>query len=257
MIITRLQGGIGNQLFQWATGRYLSIKNNCELKFDLSFFPTQTLRKVEIDQFLGVNLTVANKLDIVKPVVQIVDNFDYNQIEYDSSKILYLNGYWQNEKYFESIREIIKNDLVLPQLEMQKLKQTPLIDNNITSMHIRRTDYLTSNGFHPVQNLDYYQEAIKLIGDYDYLFIFSDDIEWCKSNLNFRNMVFMNSFTSIHDLIIMSMCKNNIIANSSFSWWGAWLNDNADKKVVAPKKWLGEQARIDYSSIVPDSWIKI
>jgi hypothetical protein len=258
MIITRLQGGLGNQLFQWATGRYLSMKNNCELKFDLSFYPMQTLRKVEIDQFLGVNLSAVNQFDIVKPVIEVVDDFTFKEIEYDPSKILYLNGYWQNEKYFDSIRETIKKDLVLDESEMSKLKLTPLIDMNITSIHIRRTDYVSSNGFHPVQSINYYQKAIDIIGDYDYLFVFSDDIDWCRENFSFKNMVFMtHPRSNIHDMLMMSMCKNNIIANSSFSWWAAWLNDNPNKKVVAPKNWLGENSGIDYSSIVPNSWIKI
>jgi len=258
MIITRLQGGLGNQLFQWATGRYLSMKNNCELKFDLSFYPMQTLRKVEIDQFLGVNLSAVNQFDIVKPVIEVVDDFTFKEIEYDPSKILYLNGYWQNENYFDSIRETIKKDLVLDESEMCKLKLTPLIDMNITSLHIRRTDYVSSNGFHPVQSIDYYQKAIDIIGDYDYLFVFSDDIDWCRENLSFKNMVFMNRpLSNIHDMLIMSMCKNNIIANSSFSWWAAYFNTNPDKIVCYPALWFGEVAGNDTRDLCPKEWHKI
>ena len=101
-----------------------------------------------------------------------------------------------------------------------KLKNTPFIDNNTTSVHIRRTDYINSNGYHPVQTLDYDKNAIDEIGDYDYLFVFSDDIDWCRNNLKFKNMIFMTGFSDIEDLYLMSMCRNNIIANSSFSWWG-------------------------------------
>ena len=124
-------------------------------------------------------------------------------------------------------------------------------------MHIRRTDYVTSNGYHPVQSLDYYQNAIDLIGDYDNLYIFSDDINWCKDNLKFKNMIFRYGNSDIEDLFLMSMCANNIIANSTFSWWAAWLNERPDKRVISPSKWLGEQTNLNTNDIIPLDWIKI
>jgi hypothetical protein len=108
-----------------------------------------------------------------------------------------------------------------------------------------------------VQSIKYYQDAIDCIGDYDNLFVFSDDVKWCSNNLKFNNMVFMDGFDDIEDLFIMSTCKHNIIANSSFSWWGAWLNNNPDKKVVAPANWFGQQANLNKSDIIPEKWIKI
>jgi hypothetical protein len=125
------------------------------------------------------------------------------------------------------------------------------------SLHVRRTDYVTSNGYHPVQSIEYYKNAIDIIGDYDYIFVFSDDIQWCKDNLKFKNMVFMEGFSDIEDLHIMSLCQNNIIANSSFSWWGAWLNIHPEKKIIAPTNWFGEQANLNTSDMIPSDWIKI
>ena len=124
-------------------------------------------------------------------------------------------------------------------------------------MHIRRTDYTTSNGYHPVQTVEYYKKALEIIGEYDKLFIFSDDIEWCRNNLKFDNMIFIEGNTDIEDLYLISLCKHNIIANSSFSWWGAWLNKNPNKKVIAPSKWFGDMANLNESDIVPEGWIRI
>ena len=124
-------------------------------------------------------------------------------------------------------------------------------------MHIRRTDYVTSNGYHPVQSIEYYKNALDIIGGYESLYVFSDDINWCKSNLRFKDMTFVQNSEDIDDLWMMSLCKNNIIANSSFSWWGAWLNDNPNKKIISPKMWFGEQTNLNSDDISPISWVKI
>jgi Glycosyl transferase family 11 len=108
-----------------------------------------------------------------------------------------------------------------------------------------------------VQTIKYYEDAIDIIGDYEYLLVFSDDIKWCRENLKFNNMIFMETLTDIEDMWIMSLCKNNIIVNSSFSWWGAWLNKNKNKKVIAPSNWFGPRANINSSDIIPEKWIKI
>ena len=137
------------------------------------------------------------------------------------------------------------------------LFRSNIIDENSISLHLRRTDYLTSNGYHPVQDISYFSDGIDIIGDYNKIYVFSDEIEWCKTNLNFQRMVFMEGYSNIEDLRLMSLCKYNIIANSSFSWWAAWLNENKDKKVIAPKQWFGPQANLNEQGIGPETWSKI
>jgi len=230
MIITKIQGGLGNQMFQYAYGRYLSEKFEMKLLIDKKFYEQNLSPKryFLLNYFDGIDLDFDfDSIPKDMKIFRIDDNFKFKELEnLDKNFGYYFFGYWQSEKYF--------------------------ID-----LHIRRTDYLTSNGYHPVQTIEYYKNALNLIGDYDNLFIFSDDIDWCKSNLNFKNMIFRENNSEIEDLFLMSYCKNNIIANSTFSWWAAWLNDNKDKKVIAPAKWFGNEANLNEENIIPASWIKI
>lgn len=265
MVISKLQGGLGNQLFQWAAARSYAHDNNIDYKFDVSFFITQNLRYPKLNEFPNIKFKITNQFDIQnKEIVVVNDDFNYKEIQkIRENEILLLNGYWQSEKYFIKNREKILDELfnkdTITKLIMRNNYEsnTLFLESNITSIHIRRTDYLQSNGYHPVQNLDYYKNAIDEIGDYDYLFVFSDDIEWCKNNLNFKNMIFISGFSDIEDLYLMSMCKNNIIANSSFSWWAAWMNRNPNKKIISPIKWFGEHVNLNQSDIIPESWIKL
>lgn len=256
MIITKLQGGLGNQLFQWAYGKYLSEHFNTELSLDLSFYQNQFGNTPRTFELINLpNLKVPERLPPSKPIVYLNDNFTFKPIDYKSNHDYFLNGFWQSEKYFKSVSNLIKLELSPTEDKLNDLSKK--IEGNSISLHIRRTDYLTSNGFHPTQTIQYYQEAIRLIGDYKNIYIFSDDIEWCKNNLTFKNTVFIEGQSNIEDLWLMSLCDHNVIANSSFSWWGAWLNNNPNKIVVAPKLWFGEHAGINSGDIVPENWIKI
>jgi hypothetical protein len=260
MIITKLQGGLANQLFQWAYGKSLSEKYNTPLYLDLSSYTQQignTSREYSLVKFPNLNVNLPSDKLVLTNVKKLQDNFTYNEIKYDDSVDYYLDGYWQSEKYFKEFESVIKEELKPNQDILDKLNKTPFINKNVVSMHIRRTDYTTSNGYHPVQTIDYYKRGLEVIGDYDYIFVFSDDIKWCKENLNFDNMIFIEGLDDVEDLWLMSMCKHNIIANSSFSWWGAWLNSNPDKKVIAPSNWFGERANLNTSDIIPSEWIKI
>ena len=122
-------------------------------------------------------------------------------------------------------------------------------------MHIRRNDYLTSDGFHPVMASSYYDKALSAVGPVDNILVFSDDIPWCKDTFNYDNMTFAEGNNNVEDLWLMSMCDHNIIANSSFSWWGSWLNCDIDKKVVAPSNWFGNAN--NNQQIYLDDWIVI
>lgn len=254
MVISKIQGGLGNQMFQWAVARSYSLKHNCECAFDISFYPTQTLRGLQLDEFnIEFNILVKNN----RTALRILDNFNYIEIPYDVNFDTYLDGFWQSEKYFIENQDIIRGELSPTEKRLQILRKIPHINENCVSIHIRRTDYTTSNGYHPVQPIEYFQKGLDIIGDYDYILVFSDDIQWCKENLSFKNMIFIEGFSDIDDMWIMSLCKNNIISNSSFSWWGAWLNKNVDKKVIAPINWFGKHVNLNSSDIVPQNWIKV
>ena len=297
MIITRLSGGIGNQLFQYALGRNLSFKNKTELKIEISDFDdSKNPRIYKLDTF-NVSAVLANKKDfkktglpnmknknflnrIIRKILRIFDGRKpiykrkfviepYFQFCPDILKIdasCYLSGVWQSEKYFKDIEKVMRKEFTL------KNKPSVGAENWIgkvsecdsVSIHIRRGDYVNSqktNQFHGVCSLEYYNEAIALIVQKianPVFFVFSDDIAWARANLKTRYSIEYVSDKKIPDyeeLIIMSRCKHNILANSSFSWWGAWLNENPDKIVIAPKKWFAEN--IDTKDLIPPSWVRL
>jgi len=254
MIISKLMGGLGNQLFQWAYAKSLSIDHNVEFFLDLSFYNFQTnvtKRYYELKKFPNISAPILNRN--VNNLSHIRDDFHFKKLNYDNNKSYYLDGYWQSEKYFLNNKDIIKKELQPSEKFYEKISNINL--KNSISLHVRRGDYLNVQHTHPIQTLEYYTKAIENIGSYDNLYVFSDDIVWCKSNLKFGNINFIEGLDNIEDLWFMSLCTNNIIANSSFSWWGAWLNNNPEKKVIAPKNWFGQYANINSSDIVPETWI--
>lgn len=253
MIVSKLQGGLGNQLFQWAYGFNLSRIFKKEFHIDLNFYNNQsgvTPRKFELDKFPNLKWSKFEYNN--QNFTRITDSFNFFKLPISNESNYYLDGYWQSEKYFEeSSKEI--SDSLKPTNETTK-KLNEFISQDCVSIHIRRTDYVTSNGFHPVQDIEYYKKGLSIIGKYDKILVFSDDINWCKNNLKLNNTIFINNLSDIENLWLMSMCKNNIIANSSFSWWGAWLNKNPNKIVISPSKWFGPQANLNTSDIIPKNW---
>jgi len=180
----------------------------------------------------------------------------------------YLEGYWGSEKYFKDIENIIRKEFTLkdkPDAINQKMISR-IKNCDSVSIHIRRGDYIfdeKTNKYHGVCNLDYYLKAIALVAKKvkkPYFFIFSDDIRWAKQNLHLKfPCVYVNhniGKKDYEDLRLMSNCCHNIIANSSFSWWGAWLNKNKDKIVIAPKKWFTDKS-INTKDLIPKQWLKI
>jgi len=257
MIVTKLQGGLGNQIFQWAYAKSLEIQHQVPMMLDLSYFyrdnGTDTKRNFCLDKFPNLKFNIFNSSG---NFINVSDDSYFRELKIDSNYNYYLNGFWQNQKYFEDNKFEILKELSPSDVILKKLTLTPFIDKNVVSLHVRRTDYVTSNGYHPVQSIEYYKKALDIIGEYDCIFVFSDDIRWCKDNLTFNNMIFIEGFDDVEDLWLMSMCKNNIIANSSFSWWGAWLNQNENKKVILPKKWFADYVYYDPNNSPPD-WIRL
>lgn len=184
-----------------------------------------------------------------------------------TSKKYYFDGYWQTYKYADEIRKHLIQDLKLKEpLDQNTLDVMSNIGNtNSISLHIRRGDYVTdakTSKIHDVCDLEYYRKAVDIVSKKiknPQFFIFSDDIEWAKKNLKIQYpMVFVSDLKieDYEEMILMSKCKHNIIANSSFSWWGAWLNTYDDKVVVAPQKWSNRHKK-DYKNLIPNTWIKI
>lgn len=291
MIITKLKGGIGNQMFQYAAGLSLSKKLNTKHKLDLTGYTEKavnsrdTFRFFELD-FLEITSEEASKEEINKikyryknfsrflnPINSFLNDrkfFDYPIQFFLQTKDLYLDSYFQSERFFRQHRKEILSEFSLKkQLMTNDFKeifhQINQEQDNL-SIHFRRGDYVKNkyaNKYHGVLDLQYYNYAIKQIASrkkINTIYVFSDDVDWVKKNflLKDKEMVYISErgFNGPQEIILMSACKNNILANSSFSWWGAWLNKNEDKLVIAPKKWVLNNSRVN-KDIIPKSWIKI
>ncbi len=293
MIVVKLMGGLGNQMFQYALGRNLALKLNTDLFLDLSSFEqhngVDTPRHFELNLFnANYSLCTPELLSqfiprhegrITKIFHRLFGNakdknvirephFRYIDTLLSSANNSYLIGYWQSEKYFCAIKTTLLEDFTFKtplQATNERIAQDIRTSESV-SIHVRRGDYVNSksaNEFHGVCSLDYYKEALKTIVDKHnspQLFVFSDDIDWAKQNLQFdfqTQYIGHNSGkNSFEDMRLMALCKHNIIANSSFSWWGAWLNLNPEKIVIAPKQWFADAA-IDTSDLIPETWIKL
>lgn len=221
MIVSRKQGALGNQLF--FIGAMLGVAHrqgvNC-------YMPSWEYA----DMFPNLREFVSDTTPLgFSPREYIEPHFHYAKIPYYPEGVI-IDGYFQSEKYFEGAD--IKTALVMNGFAESRLK-------DYTSIHIRRGDYLRSNGFHPVVTTDYIEEAQRRIGGK--FVVFSDDVEWCRQNVKGE---IIHSESDIMDMYLMTQCKNNIIANSSFSWWGAYLNGNPDKRVIAPSNWFGDKTMI-------------
>jgi hypothetical protein len=287
MIVVNIMGGLGNQLFQYAFGRALAIKNNCQLKLDISSYNNDPLRDYNLRAFSicenlanvhecnllkGGNLSFFQKLmkEITSRNTYYVEkNFRYNHELTKITNPAYILGYWQSEKYFKEIEDIIRNEftIVTPPSKQNRELINKIINENAISIHVRRGDYVNdkhTNQVHGVCSLSYYYEAIELMNSKNsnpVFYIFSDDIEWAKKNLLFKKekiFIDFNDKSNYEDMRLMSNCKHHIIANSSFSWWGAWLNNSKSKIVIAPKIWFNNSDWNNQTTdLIPPEWLRI
>ena len=275
-----LSGGIGNQLFQYASGRFLSEKQLAPLRFDVSWYlrnydPQKTTRRqLVLSNFIpSKNLEVCSSslpkkvLDIyrrfenfklINDLSQSVDNFQ----DISTEKSIRLSGYWQNNGYFDGIENLLRTDINrIPEYS----EESERLLNNISStqslgLHVRRGDYVSLPGassFHGVCKPEYYIKAVNEMQSLtvvESLIIFSDDMQWCKENLQFASETIYvdESIPDIDQLKLMSHCRNQIISNSSFSWWAAWLGKSVGQKVIYPKTWFADGRGI---TGVPENWI--
>lgn len=282
-------GGLGNQLFQYAAARRISYVNNVQLKFDISAFNNGGSRSYCLEKF-NVAGQVALPRDIarfanadrpafVRLYSKWADGLKFyhrrsivreRRFHFDPSLLkvsghVYLDGYWQSEKYFKDIQNVIRRELAFKRLPgnakddlARRIRQEVSV-----SLHIRRGDYASDEKVKRVHGeceLGYYHTALQkltgLIRD-PHIFVFSDDPQWAQDNLHLSHPVTFVSRggteSQYEDFRLMTICKHHIIANSSFSWWGAWLSEYPAKVVFAPKAWFKTSER-DSKDIVPESW---
>jgi hypothetical protein len=293
MILMRLLGGLGNQLFQYSLGRNLSIIKNSTLYLDLSkLHDSEIPRQYQLDHF-QIKAQIASQ-NLVKKFV-IPDRVDWpgrirywaerklpyyyrsyikeQSIGFDPKifrvrKNVCLEGYWQSECYFSRIRDILLSEITLrdPTDQIFNDLEKNITRSNSISIHIRRQDYVTVPQFtqyHGVCSLDYYHQAIGLLSSRvraPVFFVFSDDMNWVKNNVDIK---YPACFVDLdiagkdyQELVLLSKCKHHIIANSSFSWWGAWICNQPGKTVIAPKRWFRDP-KIITDDLVPQTWTRL
>jgi hypothetical protein len=306
MIIINFKGGLGNQLFQYAAGCALLLRqqekntsvnkdNYAEnkdlssiLKLDITGYGENngidTMRHYSLSPF-NIKAEIATRKEIrklkypygiiskgwrfFKAKVLRQFNTNFHQRIFDARGPLYLDGFFQTEKYFKDKEKEIRADLTLKNpLGQEAQKASARIQNagNSVSLHVRRGDYVSdpkTNQRHGLCGPNYYSQALERmtskIGKDITVFVFSDGIDWVKENMPIPFPAVYVSSSEIADyeeLIIMSQCHHHIIANSSFSWWGAWLNPRPDKVIIAPSQWV-RTTRFDLKDIVPSGWIRI
>lgn len=296
MIIVKLMGGLGNQMFQYALGRHLSLKHGVELRLDISHFKYEldqdkfSARDLELSNFntnFGlVNATELKRhekgkfskiLDLIYLNLPLKFNhlyirepfFTFYKKTLDAPNDTYLDGYWQSENYFSDIRNVLLNDFTLVSKKSNETKQLEekIRSETSVSIHIRRGDYLSikeNQNLYAACDVSYYVDAIRRISEANaevVFYVFSDEPDWFKKNVNtvgckFHFVTHNIGKNSYQDLHLMSLCKHNIIANSSFSWWGAWLNQHENKMVIAPQIWFVKNTK-DSRDLIPKSWTQL
>jgi hypothetical protein len=295
MIIMQIKGGLGNQLFQYALGRSLAVSNHCRLKLDLSWFENTkeslTYRKFKLDRF-KIDADIATKEEVcsLKPpagpllkyrraLAHLVrfgrprcvlenKNRSFDKPILGLKSPVWLEGYWQSFRYFSKIAGQIRAELRLTdELAAPTAEQLEKINRvNAVSLHIRRGDYVSNPVYarkYGTVTLEYYQKGISLMAQKirnPHFVVFTDDYQWAKSNLKTEHPVLWMDREAAEkdcvDLWLMAHCRHHIIANSSYSWWGAWLADQPDKIVVNPVKWKSDESRYN-SDRSPASWIAL
>jgi len=293
MIIVRLVSGLGNQLFQYAIAREISLRNNIDLKLDCSFFKGQSLRSYQLNNF-NINASFATQHDLAKfkklrsslsfkyKILRKMEQFlpkykrsiffeddlwlyDQNLARVNDNT--YIDGYWQNQNYLSALHPQVLEELTLKNVGNSEYNHylSLIKSKNAVSIHIRRGDYLTdahASSTFGILSLAYYHRAINHFHSRfsdSAFFIFSDDLAWAEEQFKI-----LATFVKIEngqqpslELDLMSKCNHNIIANSSFSWWGAFLNPNPEKTVIMPKNWVQDENINSKINLKLSNWIQL
>lgn len=248
-------GRLGNQLFQVASTIGISKNNNHKYIFPHWKYSCYFQNILVQDSIFEINKESWTVLNYESSPI-------FNQIKLENTGNFNLRGYFQSEKYFIDHKDLITEVLTPKEKILNTLKEKYIEITNgkkTCSLHVRRGDYLKFSDYYNLLTPDnYYNQSIDQFDNETLFLIFSDDLEWCKNTFKGDRFVFVENDKDIKDLFFMSLCDNNIIANSSFSWWAAWLNNNKDKKVIAPEKWFGEKYNhLSVEDLIPSTWIKI
>lgn len=290
MIISNVIGGLGNQMFQYAAGRALALQHQTELFLDTADFDSYRLHSLLLMRLFptackptepattrnligfranAICKKILRKLNSPKlslPIIFEPSERYWQQFSATPDNV-YLDGYWQSESYFSSYEKQIRTDFTFPplQTEVNQALAAEIAQSTAVSLHIRRGDYVSqavNQSIYYQCDMDYYRAAIAHINANvrnPRYFVFSDDIAWAKTTFAAYDIYsFVSHNTgdqSYVDMQLMSLCKHNIIANSTFSWWGAWLNDNQAKIVISPREWFvnGRSSK----DLIPETWVQI
>ncbi len=292
VIISHLIGGLGNQMFQYAAGRALSLRLGLPLKLDLSSFAGYRLHHgYQLMDVFACQPSVASREDVrtllgwreyllvrrllSRPCLAflrserliIEPHFHCWPGIVNITGNCYLQGYWQSERYFADASAVIRADFAFrePLVGRNAELVTRIVRKEAVSLHIRRGDYVSDPKTRAVLelcSLDYYRAAVRHIAKRiasPEFFVFSDDIAWARENLDLGfPCVYIDhncGIDSYKDMHLMSLCRHHILANSSFSWWGAWLNPRPDKIIVAPARWFAND--FNAADLVPAAWVRL
>lgn len=287
MVIVRLMGGLGNQMFQYATGRALADQRGCDLCLDLRNLKRDNLRDYQLSHY-GVRAEICSSSELLrwpywarKIIAQLPTiglrrhwysepSFTYSEIRDFGARTQMLDGYFQSERYFKFIADRLKQEfsprMTLPNA-MEQIAQDIRVTNSV-SIHVRAGDYMSDPGVaavHGVCSKEYYRQAIDIMRDRvldPKFFVFSDDMKWARTILDLpveSVWVEGNHRRPEVDIHLMSLCQHQIIANSSFSWWGAWLGSvghAGGQIVIAPEPWFND-ARLPDFDLVPERWVRL
>lgn len=291
MIIAHLIGGLGNQMFQYACALGMAHRQRCPLKVDVAAFAGYGLRRYALDK-LGITASVAGAEEVrrlrrrarveallpehVRRYVPVrrhtvlrEHSFAFDSRVLEARGDVLLEGYWQSERYFADIAAVVRSEFRLPPAPalVHADLEAQIGAVNAVSVHVRRGDYAsdpeTRRMYGGCCSADYYARAVAEIAravPSPRFFVFSDDPAWVKDNLRLGHPTTVveqhGADADCADLRLMSLCRHHIIANSSFSWWGAWLDANPDKVVIAPRRWF-EADNIDTRDLLPRDWIRV
>ncbi len=276
LVVTCLKGGLGNQFFQYAMGRTLALRYGATLKLDLSGVADNPLRRYELDKY-PIRATIATEDELMmfgggpaSPSSGCTryhqPHFHFDPAVHGAAPPVQLIGYWQSERYFRHIADAIRRELT-PIEPMDAENERALANirgSNAIAVHVRRGDYVTNPlaaAAHGVPSLGYYRRAMDYaasrVAD-PVFYVFSDDHDWVRDNLRHPAPLVQMTVNApergFRDIQLMSACRHHILANSSFSWWGAWMNTSPDKIVIAPMPWFLDK-RLDTRDLLPPDWI--
>lgn len=281
MNIVKIIGGLGNQMFQYAFYKAISLHSEDDTKIDIEGFKDYDLHNgYELEKIFGISNIHANrkqiqlikdewpfykirrKLNLLKKTHYIERNlFSYSSDIY-KKRNMYFDGYWQNIQYVVDAEKEIRNDFEFCEPKDKRninvLKE--IRSNNSCSVHIRRGDYINHPTFKGICDENYYKKAIEYIEtrvSNVKFYVFSNDIDWCKKFLIGDNFIFIDwnfGETSYIDMFLMKECKHNIISNSTFCWWSSWLNTNEGKITISPSKWTNNYQD---NNLLLEEWIKL